>query len=305
MTAAASEEAPATPLHPALVLTVSVLAISSAALWVLAADEAPSLTTAFWRVTISAALLGGAVLAQRRAITVPWRYALPGGIALGLHFWLWMESLRWTSVASSTLFVTTAPFWVALYAAAFDPSDRLGRHGWTGIATAVAGGALIASAGFGDNGKAGSVDIFGLGLAWLAAVLAAAYFLWGARVRRTLDTVPAAAIMNAVAAATLAVALAVTKTAPTGFALGTWGAFLALALIPQMIGHNGLLWAMRFLGPTVASVAVLLEPVGAAVLAWVLLGQVPVWQEGVGGLLLLCGLALVITGRSRPKTEEV
>lgn len=305
MTAAASVEAPPRPLPPAAVLTVSVLAISSAALWVLAADEAPSLTTAFWRVTISAVLLGGAVLVQRRALVVPWRYALPGGIALGLHFWLWMESLRWTSVASSTLFVTTAPFWVALYAAAFDPSDRPGRRGWTGIAIAVAGGALIASAGFGDDARGGSVGVKGLVLAWLAALLAAAYFLWGARVRRTLDTVPAAATMNAVAAATLAVALAATGTAYSGFALGTWGAFLALALIPQMIGHNGLLWAMRFLGPTVASVAVLLEPVGAAMLAWVLLGQVPVWQEGVGGLLLLCGLALVITGRARSNAEEV
>jgi drug/metabolite transporter (DMT)-like permease len=73
---------------------------------------------------------------------------------------------------------------------------------------------------------------------------------------------------------------------------------VGLALVPQMIGHNSLLWAVRYIDASLVSVVVLLEPVGATLLAWLLFGTPPTGFEVLGGFVLLIGVVLVVRARS-------
>ncbi|MCK5212415.1 MAG: EamA family transporter, partial [Dehalococcoidia bacterium] len=62
------------------------------------------------------------------------------------------------------------------------------------------------------------------------------------------------------------------------------------ALVPQLLGHMSLNWALSFLPATMVAVAILGEPVGAMILASVVLSETPVVLEIAGSLLILCGI---------------
>lgn len=272
-----------------------MLALSSAAI-LFRASEAPALTTAMWRVAFSAILL--APLAARRnpgePVHVP--AVIIAGVALGLHFWMWMLSLQRTSVASSTLFVTTTPFWVALAARWLPYEAPPTRRTVLGMLVSFGGGALIAAHAAGAEAH---VTLDGIALAVLGAWLAAAYLVAGRVGRQTMSLPRFAFGANAVAASVLLVIALATSTSLLGWSAATWSALIALAVVPQLIGHNALLWAVRSVGASIVALAVLTEPVGATLLAWLLLAEPPAWYELVGGALLLLGLAVAVTG-TRP-----
>ena len=69
----------------------------------------------------------------------------------------------------------------------------------------------------------------------------------------------------------------------------TWGLLALLALGPQLLGHNGFNYALRYLPAAVTSAAMLLEPVGATLLAWLILGEQP-------SRLAARGLVVVVSG---------
>ncbi len=81
-----------------------------------------------------------------------------------------------------------------------------------------------------------------------------------------------------------------------GFDAGTYLLLLLIALIPQVIGHTTLNWALGHVSATLATVAALLEPVGAGVLAWLVLEEVPAIGQIAGGGLLLAGVGLAMSG---------
>jgi len=74
--------------------------------------------------------------------------------------------------------------------------------------------------------------------------------------------------------------------------------FLLLALVPQLIGHSSLNWAVRYLPAHIVTVALLGEPVLSTVLAIPILGERP-------GLLLVMGGAITLFGVYLALREEV
>lgn len=282
----------------ALVLAVGVLAISSSAVLIRVA-EAPALSVAFYRLVFSAVLMGliAAATRSRGWRAVDWRRTGAAGVALALHFWAWMRSLDYTSVLTSTLLVTTTPVWIALFARWLPLETRLDRRGWAGLTVAVAGGAVLAL-GPGERGARGDAPLLGAFLALLGSWLVAVYLVLGRTVRQRVPLATYATVTNAVAAATLALIVAATGAPTTGFPTGTWLAFVALAVLPQLVGHSAMLWAVRATSASVVSLAVLFEPLGAALLAWLFLAEPPAAFELGGGAILLIGLGLVI--RARP-----
>jgi drug/metabolite transporter (DMT)-like permease len=69
--------------------------------------------------------------------------------------------------------------------------------------------------------------------------------------------------------------------------------------ISQLIGHSGYNWSLRHLDPLFVAVVSVGEPVLASLLGWWLLGEALDWRTGVGGLLILAGIALATLG-ARP-----
>jgi drug/metabolite transporter (DMT)-like permease len=254
-------------LLAAVVLIAALLAISSAALWVRLAD-APAVVTAFWRVALSTLILWAVQLRRMpRLSRAGWQAAVLGGLMLALHFWSWMLSLETTSVLSSTLLVTTTPLWLAM-AGRWLPGERaLPWQGWLGLLVALIGSGAMLLEGSRSTGSE-AVTTTGAVQALLGAVFAGLYWLAGRSGRQTDEVGDLSVVSTGVAALALGLAMVVQGHAfVSGASSQTWMLWVILAIFPQLIGHNGLLWALRHWSATTISVLVLLEPVIATAFA--------------------------------------
>ncbi|HMJ58483.1 MAG TPA: DMT family transporter, partial [Gemmatimonadales bacterium] len=215
------------------------------------------------------------------------------GLLLAAHFWTWIASLRFTTVASSVVLVSLKPVFVWALAAVWLHEHPSRREGW-GIGIAVLGAILI---GIGDA----RLSLGALGgdlLALAGALTAAGYYVIGRRVRATVGVWTYATIVYAVAAGTLFV-VALARTIPlTGFAGRDWAVFGALAAGPMLLGHTGMNYALKFYRATTVNVAARGEPVGATLIAWLGLHEAPPPLALLGGAIVVAGIGLTLTARS-------
>ena len=273
------------------VVAAGVAAVSCAAVLIRLAD-APALAIAVYRLS-----LAGMVVAPL-AVSRDWRglrslsasqalWCVASALALAVHFAAWIASLEHTSVASSVVLVTTSPLLIAAVSRVAY-RERLTAPVAGGIALGVMGSLVLA---LGDR-AAGESELFGDLLALLGAVAAAAYFLIGRRVRMQLSNVSYVAIVYPASAVALLAAVAATGTPITGFDASTYAMLALIGLVPQLLGHTSLNWALGHLSATLVAVAVMAEPVGATLLAWLVLGEAPPPASVAGGGLVLTGVYL-------------
>lgn len=274
-----------------LVLTAGVLAMAWASI-LIRWTAAPPLVVGAGRLT--AATLFLAPFAWRAAASEwprlaprQWLYMLVAGVALGLHFAAWIASLGLTSVASSVVLVSTTPLFVAI-ASPLLFGERLSRAMALAVALAITGAIVIGLADARMVGGALAGDL----LALVGAFMAAVYLLAGRALRRHLSLLAYIWPIYGLAALVLLLGCALAGQSLAGYAPRVYGLLVLLALGPQIIGHSSVNWALRYLSPTFVTIAILGEPLGAAVLAFRLLGEQPSWTLFVGGVILLLGIGL-------------
>ena len=280
----------ATRRRVVLVLLAAVLGVGSSAVLV-RAMVAPALAIAAWRTLGSAALLSPALPAARSTVGRRDLASIAvAGAALGLHFWAWFASLEQTTVLRSTVLVCLVPAWTAALEWALWGVRPRASH-WLGLAVALPGFALLAGTG-GEASASGDL------LAVLAGILWSVYLLIGRQVRQRVQI---AAYMGLVclAAAALLFPLALwTHTPLLGWPAATWALIAAAILGPQLVGHQGFNYAVRYLPATTISSIMLLEPVGATLLAAIVLREVPHPAAAVGALLVLVGITVATRRQS-------
>lgn len=282
-----------------LLLGVGVLGIClSAPLTVLAA--VPALALAFWRNLFGTVLLAPLAAFGRRAElrALDRRTVLRCGVAgvlLAAHFGTWISSLSLTSVASSVALVTTTPVWIAAYLRI--TGHPVSRRVWIGLALAVAG--TVAAAG--ADVTVSTAAIVGDLLALAGAGFVAGYTVLGDRVRQTVSTTTYVLLCYGTCAAVLLVVCLAGQVPLTGFPLSSWLLILAITLCAQIAGHTVFNRVIVSVGPTTVALASLLEVPGSALLAYVLVGQVPPLLVIPGLLIVLAGIALVISSGDRAR----
>jgi drug/metabolite transporter (DMT)-like permease len=295
MLAALDEDVP-----PGLGLTVAVVAVSTGAIFVRLSD-APSTVAAFYRVLFTTLPLVPLALWRYRAAFArigrrDLLFASLSGVALAVHFAAWFESLAWTSVAASVTLVQSQPLFVALGAWLLldeRPSARIVG----GILVAVAGMATMALGDLLTGVLVGRNPLLGNALALLGAVMAGGYVLAGRSLRQRVSVVPYVVIVYGVCTVVL-LGIVLAQGAPlTGYPAREWLLFAGLAVGPGLLGHTLVNWALAHLRSSVVSVSLLGEPVGASVLALVLLSEVPTAFTVAGGAVVLAGIAVTATGR--------
>ena len=294
------------PLADLPLLAVAVLAVStSGPLMASAAVTVPVLAIAMWRNALSLVVLGPATLLRRRAEVRALgarelRFAGGAGLFLALHFATWVPSLNYTSVASATALVATQPVWQAMLARL--QGDHVSRAVWIGIAVAVVGAGWLAGADFSVSRR----SLEGDGLAAAAAVFAAVYIAAGGVVRRTVSSLTYTTVCYTVAAVLLLVVCLVGGVRLGGWSAVSWWKLVAVTAGAQLLGHAVFSLVLRTTSPTVVSLTILLEVPGAALLAWLWLGQTPRLGQLPGALLLLAGIAIVaVVGAGRGTAQEV
>jgi drug/metabolite transporter (DMT)-like permease len=261
---------------------------------------APVLAIAFWRNAAGAAAMLPVLLTRQRATLIglrrrDLRSSGVAGLFLAAHFAAWLPSLSMTTVAASIALVTTTPIWTAL--AARISGVRLPAQVWVGLVLAVVGAALIAGVDFAVSLEA----VAGDGLALLGAIAAGGYVLAGARARQRLATSAYAVACYSTCALVLAVAALVIDVPLTGFSARDWWLIAAITFVAQLLGHTLLNLVLSTVGPTVVSLAVLLEVPGSLIVALVLLDQAPPLLALPGMAAVVVGVALVVRA-SRPTT---
>lgn len=252
---------------------------------------APSAVIAAGRMVVAVVALSPFALArlparrqELRGVSL-WPMLL-AGLFLAVHFALWIESIRRTSVASSVVLVAMNPIFVA----ALSPLVLRERVSWRlvlAVVLGVVGAAIIA----GPQLKSSAATVGNL-LALGGAACAAGYLMAGRSVRPRLSLVSYIYLVYGIAAAVLLVYALATGTRLTGYTGPAWLFIVLLGLGPQLLGHTSFNWALKYVSAPTVAMAVLGEPVGTTFLAWLLLRQAPTAYEAVGGAVVCTGIYL-------------
>jgi len=291
---------------PFVVLGIGLTAISFGAIFarLAQAEGVSSLAVATWRLGFAALIITPVAFLQsrhelarltRRQIGM----ALAAGFFLALHFAAWISSLEYTSVASSTALVTTNPLWIGLASfLIFRETPTKMMIG--GIALSFAGSLFIFWSDSQTAG-AGSDPMFGNLLALVGSWCFSAYLLIGRRLRAGLGL--PAYIWLAYGAAALFLFAASGAGGVELFSLSNtaWLVLLAMALGPQLLGHTAYNWSLRYVSATFVAVVTLGEPVGSALMAFLVFGEGFAPLQFVGFSLLLVGIYLAAKGERAEK----
>ncbi len=282
-----------TPALLALFLGATCIALSP--IWVRVSEVGPT-ASAFWRVALAVPLLW-ALLGAARARHAPlerrhWKLLLAAGAAFAgdLAFWHW--SIKFTSVANSTLLANLASIFVTL-AVWLLWRQRPSNVFLAGLGTALAGVAMLVRTSLDFSPTALLGDALG--------VITAMFYAWYLLAVKDVRDLGAATLQLMAVTTTittaflLPVALASGEALLPPTALG-WLKLLGLAWISHSGGQGLIAYALAHLPAAFSSVSLLFQPVMAAVFAWLLLGEPLVPLQVAGGVVVLCGIYLARRG---------
>jgi len=288
-------------------LLTAILAVSTASIMIrFAQADAPSLVIAALRISFASLVLAPLALARHRAELASLTrrelgLALLSGLFLAVHFATWISSLEYTTVASSVVFVSTGPLWVALVSPLL-LKEHLGRAALVGLALALLGGTIVglADACVWNRGLAcpslstalQGRAMWGNFLALAGAWAVTGYLVIGRKLRAKMSLIPYIFVVYGMASLALIVIMFALGESPLGYQPVTYLWILALALVPQLIGHSTYNWALRYLPASLVATANLGEPIGSAILALFILGESPTLFTLFGGALILAGIYL-------------
>jgi len=302
-------------------LIIAVLTTSTASIFIRFAQAAgaPSLVIAAVRLTIATLILAPiALLRYRDELTKLTRKDLIlgtiSGTFLAIHFATWISSLEYTSVASSVVFVSTGPLWVATLSPLM-LNEQLTRVAIIGLVLALVGGTAI---GLSDaciiqnglqcpelshilEGRA----VWGNFLALCGAFAVSGYLIIGRKVRAKMSLIPYIFLVYGMSAIVLNIFMFASNQTPVGLSTIAYGWIFLLAVIPQLIGHSMFNWLLKYLSATMVAVTTLSEPIGSAVLAYIFLEESPALAVVIGGALILFGIYLTSKQSSNTLDQAV
>lgn len=307
---------PKKPINPYLLLFIGILAVSTAAILIrLILLEASALVIAAYRLALSALISGLLLLISHKSERTQLNRKDIGllvlsGVFLSAHFAAWITSLEFISVSSSVILVTTTPLWVALLSPVVLKEKVSSRFYW-GMAVAIIGGICIAisspcrlsSVGLRCSGSVferGSQTLWGMALALFGAWMASGYMLIGRKMRLKMDNLSYTTAVYTISAIVLILVVILRGEKVLGYSPQIYALFVALAVIPQLLGHSVLNYSLEVLPATVVSMALLGEPIGSTILAVIFLNEIPSTLEIIGGIFILLGIVISVLPESKP-----
>ena len=300
-----------------LILSVAVIAVSSAGIVLQQMSEVPPILRASWRMQGTALILLPGFLYQLSRNSDfelnrnDAQLILASSLFLAVHFGSWVWSLDNTSLVHSLLFVNTHPLVVVAVMPFLGEVVRRGHI--RGVALGF-GGATISLMDLGDGGQVSLVGDFA---AFVGAVTVVGYILVGRQLRskRGMPIFIYAFPVTLAAGIWLSFATVLfegttfSSMDPSGSLFGwsdpiwiVWIAYLSLG--PGLCGHTGVNTVLRWISPIVVSIAMLMEPVLGAIIGWLWTDEVVLGLPTVlGGLMMMAG-AITVTLQERGQNSD-
>ena len=283
-----------------LLLIVALTAFSVSAILIRFASDAPGPAVAVWRTIFASLLLAPFALVRsrnewRRMTRRDWLLIMAAGVTLGLHFIAFIESIYHTTIASAAVLVSLSPIFMGLIGY-FVLRERLPRAEVIAIAIAILGTVVlgIADARSGEAAVEAAQPLLGNSLALTAAFLVSIYLIIGRVVRRKQSWLAYVAPLYAVTAMTTLTAAFVMDIRLLGYDTDIYLLCLSMAVIPQIVGHGSYNSLIRYFPAATLGLAMLVEPIGASALAYVLFSESPSLLSIVAMLIILAAVGSVI-----------
>ena len=284
--------------NPLIVLFISILSVSFAAILIVLCS-APPLSISFYRLLFTTILLTPALILypryrqeiknlSRKSLLI----MLLIGVILAVHFSLWISSLKLTSVASSVILVTAHPVLVGPISHFF-LKEHLSKKNIIGISISLIGVVILVYANYGFTGS--GIDPFtGNILAFLGGIAAGLYILGGRIMRKQISTITYAITVYSIATIVLFVFVLINGSPLLGLSQRDLFLIFLMALIAGIFGHTFYNWSLAHLRASFASVALLGEPIGSSLLAYIIpwINQIPTPYTLLGGGIILSGIYL-------------
>ncbi len=280
-----------------LLFLIVIMSISSASVIVLLSG-ASATACAFWRTLIAGLVMVTVNLFSSRYSAINGKYLLYSilaGIMLSAHFIMWMKSLFLIPVAVSTTIIVTYPLFNAL-ADALILREYPSRLQILGLMLAFTGVVI-----FIHPAASSAYNVVGSLLALGSALAVAGYFSLGRIVRRNISLSEYTSVAYMISAlATAAYAVAAGENI-IYYPLKTYAYFALLAIVPMLGGHTLMNYLLRYFKTYVVSSLGFMEPIGASLLAYLLLKQYVSASTAATMALVLAGVFLVVLGESKTK----
>lgn len=268
-------------------------------------DVPPDVISAL-RMLIGAVVFTPIVLSRYKddLLSIPKRnlvLSIAAGIFFGLNLLGMITSLEHISVMINQVLVATNPIWVAILEVTV-LKGRLSKVIWFGILFAFSGGVIIALSTTGGPAivEGGNAPL-GVVLALFSALMAALYFVIGRTVRSSVSLIPYIWIVYTSGAIFTFIVIIFSQVSVTGYdPMGYFWVFL-LAVLSQIIGHGTLNYAVKFLPPTLLSVMGQSVPILSGIWAFLIFAEAPTILQILGGIVILIGVTIVVTGQNRLK----
>ncbi|MDT3426331.1 drug/metabolite transporter (DMT)-like permease [Paenibacillus forsythiae] len=290
------------PIPVPLLMLTGIVAISFSAIFI-KWSSAPASVQGMYRLLFTSLLMVPFVRPYSGAASAlslkDWLLLTASGCMLALHFLLWMGSLEYTSVASSTMIMALEPVFIMIGSYILY-KERSAAAAIAGLGVAIAGVVLIGWGDIGlssDNLKGDLLSIFG-------TVAVAVHLLIGKKLVVRMPSYLYSLFVFIIAAAVFALYNLAAGIAFFDYPPGEWGIFTLLAIVPTVFGHILFNWLLQYTSATTVSMNILGEPVGACILAYLLLGERLSGQQWFGGVLVLGGLAFYLYMGARSAARE-
>ena len=276
--------------HPMLLIMVGVLGCGLAGVFVKFSTAPSALTAAIrllWTVLLLSPVTLGSKAFRSELVSISKKEALLSalsGLFLAVHFTIWFESLRYTSVAISTTICCTEVVWVTLGFCIF-LKGKISLKAILAICVTMLGNLLIAWVDLGSaSGLLGDL------MALAAALLLAAYTILGRVVRMNVSTTVYTYICYSACAVALVIWCVAQGLDFAGYGYSPYLAGLLLAVFSTILGHSIFNWCIKFYTPSFVSACKLCIPITSAVFAFLAFAEVPTLLQFVGCLVILGGM---------------
>lgn len=207
------------------------------------------------------------------------------GLFLALHFYTWITSLRFTTIMSSTVLVTTNPIFVSIFSY-FLFKKIIKKKTIFAIILSIIGVIFM------SNGFSISSNLKGNLLALFGAIFASLYIISNYYLRKKYDLFDIIFPVYSISFIVLFFLSILLKAKIYPLPFNEYLLFFLIALIPQVIGHSIFNYSLKFFSPVFISLTILGEPIGATIFGIIFFKEIPKILEMIGGFLIITGIVI-------------
>ena len=271
-------------------LFTAMLAVSTSPIIARYLENVPAVSISFWRMGFGSLILWGVSLVKKQ---VPLRNenlkrTLIAGIFLGIHFALFFGAIKLTTIANATFLGTLAPL-ITFFIEKFILKRNHAPTVIFGLGLAICGAIIIV----GNRFDFSSNYTIGNLLAVACSIFLGMAFIISENVRKEVGTISYSRTLFSTASVTLFIIAFLMGTALTGFSSYEFGGLLLLGIIPTILGHGSMYYAIRYVSPTVVASTPMGEPILASIMAWFLFQESVGFATLIGGSITLIGLFIL------------